>query len=153
MKEQNKVSNQNLLERIKTAVPALAPYLNLKTAIIAGAVILVAVTVSVLAICGVFGPKNTNDEIQKDPSNPPQQENADSNGINSDDAGNENEGNNGEHIHVFSQWSVIKEATCEEEGHKTCSCSCGEKEIEIIPATGHHIVNNECTKCGFTYSN
>jgi len=70
-----------------------------------------------------------------------------------------------EHQHEFSEWKVI-DATCEKDGEKTRSCSCGEIEKEVIEATGHTltIINEEkptcesfgwnsyekCTKCDYT---
>ena len=40
--------------------------------------------------------------------------------------------------HIYSDWVVDTEATCETDGskHRTCE-SCGEVETEVIPATGH----------------
>ena len=44
----------------------------------------------------------------------------------------------GEHDHVWDDGVVTKEATCEEAGVKTYTCSiCGETKTEEIPATGH----------------
>ena len=41
--------------------------------------------------------------------------------------------------HVWSDWTVTKEATCTEDGSKTRSCtSCGHPETEAIPALGHN---------------
>lgn len=42
-----------------------------------------------------------------------------------------------EHTHEFGEWTVIKEATCTEDGSRTRSCSCGESETESVSATGH----------------
>ena len=36
------------------------------------------------------------------------------------------------HIHRFSQWKVIKEATEIEDGIKERTCACGEREIETL---------------------
>ena len=42
-----------------------------------------------------------------------------------------------EHTHNWSEWTTTKSPTCTETGIKTRTCSCGEKEIETIPALGH----------------
>jgi len=36
------------------------------------------------------------------------------------------------HIHSYGNWEVVKEATELEEGLKIRTCSCGEKETEVI---------------------
>ena len=41
------------------------------------------------------------------------------------------------HTHEFGEWVVVKEATVEEEGSKERTCSCGEKEIEVIAKLEH----------------
>lgn len=41
------------------------------------------------------------------------------------------------HEHEFGEWTVTREATCTEDGLKERSCSCGEVETEVLPATGH----------------
>ncbi len=44
----------------------------------------------------------------------------------------------GEHTHIFSDWKVVQDATCTENGWKRASCSvCGEEEEVKIPALGH----------------
>lgn len=49
--------------------------------------------------------------------------------------------------HVWSDWTVTKEATCTEDGSKTRSCtSCGHPETEAIPAPGHDWGDWEVTK-------
>ena len=53
------------------------------------------------------------------------------------------------HVHTFGEWTVTKEPTCEESGIRERTCSCGEKETETIPATGHDIVDGICSKCGY----
>ena len=40
------------------------------------------------------------------------------------------------HYHMFGDWSVTKNPTCNEDGVKTRYCSCGEKQSDTIPATG-----------------
>ena len=37
-----------------------------------------------------------------------------------------------EHVHKFGEWGVVKEASCVEDGREERSCSCGEKETQII---------------------
>lgn len=49
--------------------------------------------------------------------------------------------------HVWSDWTVTKEATCTEDGSKTRSCtSCGHQEMQAIPAPGHDWGDWEVTK-------
>ena len=55
----------------------------------------------------------------------------------------------GNHVHSFSEWKITNEPTCEESGIRERTCSCGEKETETIPATGHDIVDGICSKCGY----
>lgn len=60
-----------------------------------------------------------------------------------------------EHTHEFGEWTVIKEATCTEDGSRTRSCSCGESEKETLLKTGHteETVTGKkatCTEAGFT---
>ena len=43
-----------------------------------------------------------------------------------------------EHTHSWSDWVVVKEAGCTEDGKKTRTCTgCGETDSESIPAIGH----------------
>ena len=53
------------------------------------------------------------------------------------------------HTHKFSDWSVVKEPTCSEEGATERTCSCGEKETAPIPTLEHtfseEIVAKEAT--------
>lgn len=50
--------------------------------------------------------------------------------------------------------TIIKEATCTEDGEKEITCPCGIKNrIEIIPATGHNIVDGKCINCGLVCQN
>ena len=56
-----------------------------------------------------------------------------------------------DHVHSFSTWTVVKEATCTEDGLKTSTCDiCGAKASEVIPAKGHVDKNNDkkCDNCG-----
>ena len=41
------------------------------------------------------------------------------------------------HTHTYSAWVVVDEPTCTEEGLRERTCSCGEKETEMIAALGH----------------
>lgn len=41
------------------------------------------------------------------------------------------------HTHTYSSWVVVDEPTCTEEGLRECTCTCGEKETEMIEALGH----------------
>lgn len=43
------------------------------------------------------------------------------------------------HVHSFGQWTVT-EADCTREGARQRVCACGEKEIQVIAATGHQQV-------------
>lgn len=52
-----------------------------------------------------------------------------------------------EHVHQFGEWSVSTEATCKAGGERIRHCSCGEKEIEAIAATGHNYSNGVCANC------
>ena len=45
--------------------------------------------------------------------------------------------NHREHVHKFSEWKVVREATCTQTGERERTCKCGEKETELIAATGH----------------
>ena len=55
---------------------------------------------------------------------------------------------NGEHIHAFENATVVKEATCTQEGKQTATCSCGLFEVTVLPATGNHTYQNKvCTVC------
>ena len=60
------------------------------------------------------------------------------------------------HVHSFGKWSVIDEATCEADGLKRRSCSCGETEEAVIAASGHAWSEADClnpatcSQCGLT---
>ncbi|MCQ2436205.1 MAG: hypothetical protein MJ101_04800, partial [Clostridia bacterium] len=41
------------------------------------------------------------------------------------------------HTHSFGEWTTVKAATCVEAGEQERLCSCGEKQTQAIPATGH----------------
>ncbi|MBR6743847.1 MAG: leucine-rich repeat protein, partial [Clostridia bacterium] len=41
--------------------------------------------------------------------------------------------------HSFSEWRIVKKATCTEDGLYERACSCGEKETKTIPSRGGHV--------------
>ena len=41
--------------------------------------------------------------------------------------------------HSFSEWRIVKKATCTEDGLYESTCSCGEKETKTIPSRGGHV--------------
>ena len=45
--------------------------------------------------------------------------------------------------HHFGDWTVSKPATCTEDGEYERVCSCGEKEITVIPSRGGHVSSEE----------
>ena len=51
------------------------------------------------------------------------------------------------HTHSYTS-SETKAATCETDGVRTYTCSCGHSYTEAIPATGHNYVDGTCTNCG-----
>ena len=60
-----------------------------------------------------------------------------------------------EHTHEYGEWTVIKEASCTEDGVRVKCCSCGERDREIIPAKGHAeeilaAYSATCTESGLT---
>ncbi len=59
------------------------------------------------------------------------------------------------HTHAFGAWVITHEASCTEGGQRERSCSCGETQIESVPAHGHTVVNDPavaptCTDAGLT---
>lgn len=48
--------------------------------------------------------------------------------------------------HEYGEWQVVTAATCTEDGEQERVCSCGEKETEVIPATGHVEVKDAAVK-------
>ncbi|MBO5930862.1 MAG: alkaline phosphatase, partial [Clostridia bacterium] len=61
-----------------------------------------------------------------------------------------NDGNkpNDVHIHAFENATVVKEATCTQDGKQTATCNCGFLEVTVLPATGNHTYQNKvCTVC------
>ncbi len=53
------------------------------------------------------------------------------------------------HVHAFGEWTIIKDATCTEEGVKTRTCRlCSETETQTIEALGHELdADGKCTRC------
>ena len=49
---------------------------------------------------------------------------------------------------TFGEWVVVKEASCTENGLKERTGKGGAKETEVIPALGHDLQNDVCTRCG-----
>ena len=57
------------------------------------------------------------------------------------------------HEHLFSNWWVSVEPTCEVQGKVTRRCSvCGVQEERSTYTIGHHVVNGQCVNCGKTIS-
>ncbi|MGN0447344.1 MAG: hypothetical protein ACI4GC_02225, partial [Acutalibacteraceae bacterium] len=56
-----------------------------------------------------------------------------------------------DHVHSFTAWTVVTDATCTTDGLKTSVCDvCGAKTSVTIPALGHTDKNNDkiCDVCG-----
>lgn len=52
--------------------------------------------------------------------------------------------------HEYSDWEVIIEPTCTEDGEMVCYCTiCDEAFYGTIPCTGHSFVDDQCENCGF----
>ena len=60
---------------------------------------------------------------------------------------------NNEQPHNYVE-TIVKEATCTEDGSKDIHCVCGITKHETIPALGHDMPDNSevCTRCGLTCS-
>jgi len=72
----------------------------------------------------------------------------------------------GQHVHEYGEWKVTAEPICTEDGTKTRTCECGEKQTETISALGHAfgewivvteatadqegLEERSCTHCGST---
>lgn len=56
------------------------------------------------------------------------------------------EDNTEEHTHEFGEWTLVKEATIDEEGLEERTCSCGEKEERSIPKIVEEVKPEEDTK-------
>lgn len=60
-----------------------------------------------------------------------------------------------EHIHTYGSWVIWQNPTCTAAGERVRYCSCGEKQKEVMPATGHIevadvAVQPTCTQEGLT---
>ena len=60
-----------------------------------------------------------------------------------------------QHIHEFSEWVSVKDATCSDEGQIMRTCWCGEQETKLTEIKNHTITAEidcvsprECTACG-----
>ena len=55
--------------------------------------------------------------------------------------------------HQWSDWTVVKEPTCTEEGSQVRTCAvCAEEEFEAIPVSAHNFKDGVCEDCGATQS-
>lgn len=52
--------------------------------------------------------------------------------------------------HKLGEAAVITEPTCTTTGVKTAACDCGYVETTELPALGHNLVDEDCTRCDFT---
>ena len=54
-----------------------------------------------------------------------------------------------QHTHAFTEWSVVTPAGCNTDGEEARTCTCGEREVRPIAATGAHITTKElkCAVC------
>lgn len=60
------------------------------------------------------------------------------------------------HIHIYSDWTIDKAATCTTEGSQSRTCRCGDTETMEIEALGHLMTSTvitppTCTKVGTKY--
>ena len=53
-----------------------------------------------------------------------------------------------EHIHTFGGWVPVTQPTCQAEGLRRQTCSCGEVREEPLPRTEHSYKYGICTDCG-----
>ena len=52
--------------------------------------------------------------------------------------------------HVWSEWRALEKATCERNGSQLRECtSCGEREEQVVLASGHAMKNGVCSVCGY----
>ncbi len=59
----------------------------------------------------------------------------------------------GEHVHDFIPSGDVVAPTCSEDGYSISVCSCGEENhIDIVPATGHDLIDNGTTQPSCTNS-
>ena len=58
------------------------------------------------------------------------------------------------HSCEFGEWEVTKQPTCTQDGSKERVCECGEKETEVVTATGHSyaavVTDPTCLEQGYT---
>lgn len=55
--------------------------------------------------------------------------------------------------HQWSDWTVVKEPTCTEEGSQVRTCAvCAQEEFEAIPVSAHNFKDGVCENCGATQS-
>ena len=56
------------------------------------------------------------------------------------------------HLHSYQNETLTIKATCATDGEKVATCSCGKTKVTVIPATQHHIYENDiCIGCGKVY--
>ena len=127
------------------AVNDLEPILKTKiltskiviTIVISAIAVIVAIAVAVAIILGGIGSGNLSDDRNSGETDG-------------------DEGGHSTHIHAFGEWSVVKAATCNEEGVYERVCSCGEVETHSIDKITIHTevidtaVDATCTQTGLT---
>ena len=98
--------------------------------------------------CASSDKKQTNNNAKPSPSdpvssNPAASRPVPSNPVSSDPAPSD-------HVHQYTEWTVVEELTCETDGIKTRKCTtCDETEVETTTATGHSYENNICVHCKY----
>ena len=60
----------------------------------------------------------------------------------------ENETTDEDHVHVWSTWQTVQEATCSESGEAKRTCSCGELETMTVAVVGHEYSMHGGEICG-----
>jgi len=72
-------------------------------------------------------------------------------GGNQDDETGNNQAGNDEHTHTYGSWTIIKKATCSEEGSRERTCTeCNYIQTEIIEKKAHDFNNdNICRVCNY----
>ena len=53
-----------------------------------------------------------------------------------------------EHTHTYSDWEIVRTASCTTEGSKKRVCSCGKNETAIIEKVAHNFSSGKCVSCG-----
>ncbi|MBE6636812.1 MAG: DUF5050 domain-containing protein [Ruminococcaceae bacterium] len=51
------------------------------------------------------------------------------------------------HVHAYGAWTTVSEATCEANGIRERTCSCGVRETEHVAVIAHDYVNGVCRMC------